>query len=278
MSEIPAATKLETDHQSRLRRVNVGKKFLQIFRSEGHSISDPLDKAVLPASIRYAMAYRGAQLSGKEVEILYKAGLPRPAFYLAMKAADAYNTVQTKMLQRLAKVQFNYDKLTIEDIRLGTATLNGQNGQNATSVAGEKLGQFSRHGFTGDLRAFDKVLSPALVQKPDASLFMVANYPYIALDVLAKHSLDKGNQLGVINPDHIGKNALSTGFIMEGQGSDFTINSLGQDFNMPEEAVIFDDVVREGKTRDIVMAWAGRSMVSPSFVSAGRVPVTTSRF
>jgi hypothetical protein len=278
MSETQIIAITDSDYQGRQRRVNLGQRILRPLRRGSHPVSDSQDRAVLPESIRYAMTYRGAQLSGAQVESLHRARLPRPAFYLAMKAADRYDTVQSEMLRRLAGVQFDYDQLSIDVIRLGTAVLNGQSGGNAKTVAGEKLGQFSRHGFMGDVKAFSRALTLALADKPDAPLFMVANYPYIALDELAEHSLGRGNQLGIINPDRLSQTEMPIGFMMEDQASDFTVRPLEHDFEMPPGAVIFDDVIREGKTRDTVMAWAAGAVISPTFVAAVQVPTGADSF
>ena len=267
MSETQTAVRAEAEPP---QPVNIGRRMLRFLLPGDRPVPD-----LLPESVRYAMEYRGAQLSGEDVESLL-AKHPRAAFYLSMKAADEHPMVQAEMLSRLAGRQFDYAKPSGEAemqaiIQLGTTILKGQPGGNATTVAGEKLGQFSRHGFTGDLDAFDRTLKFALTEKPKAPLFMVANYPYIALDVLARHSLAKGNLPGIINPDHLNKPESSPGFIMRGQGADFTINALESSFDTPPDTVIFDDVVRKGVTRSLVMAWAGRSAVTPVFVAATHV-------
>jgi hypothetical protein len=260
------------------RRKRIGTRVLDSLRGGSSSIPDSRNSAVLPEPIRYAMAHRGARLLGRDVETLHRVGLPRPAFYLAMKAASGHDAVQTEMLQRLAGLKFDYDRLSIEDIRPGTDRLDRQPGVNAVTVGGEKLGQFSRHGFTGDLDAFDRTLTTVLADRPKAPVFMVANYPYIAIDVLAEHSLERGNPLGVINPDVLGRTGSAAGFMIRSQVPGFTVEPLGQDFAVPEGSVIFDDVLREGKTRDAVMAWAGRTAADPTFVTATTQPVEAQFF
>jgi hypothetical protein len=212
------------------------------------------------------MQYRGAELTAEDIETLQVNGFPRAAFYLGVKAAESSVERQGTMLKKLASLGFDYQALSVEDIRVGTALMGVDN-----TVAGEKLGQYSRHGLSYDIHSFDVALQHALADKPTAPLYMVANYPYIALDVLASHSLKKGNSLGVINPDRLGQTELPVGLLMEGDGSALRVEAFMHDYVLPEGSVIFDDVIREGTTRDAVLAWAGGTAVSPTFVAAGRV-------
>jgi len=224
-------------------------------------------EGVLPWSVRFALQHRGAELTGKNIEDLYGNGLPRAAFYLALKAADASPDAQLQMLQRLADKRFNYFSLTASDIRVGTVVLGTEVGA-ADTVKGEKLGKLSLHGFSGELQAFDKTLTAELAGHPTSPLFMVANSPYIALDVLAKHSLAKGNALGVIKPNHLAQPTDSPGFLIEDTNGKFQVNRLDPDFQLPPDAVIFDDAVRQGTTSDAILEWAGASASSAIFIAA----------
>jgi len=224
---------------------------------------------ILPSDVRFAMQYRGAKLSAGHVEQLHTAGFPRAAYYLAMKAASEQHEAQIEMLRRLAASGFDYDQLGVEDIRVGTAAMDRVPGAEPGTVGGEKLGQFSRHGPTGDVESFDEVLGFELADRPDAALFIVANYPFIALDVMARHSLEKGNPLGIINPDHLAPSEYPLGFVMDNNSTGIEISPFGTDFRLPPGSVIFDDVVREGRTKEQVMSWAGDET---SFVTAISLP------
>src|SRR5665213_2780510 len=244
-------------------------RLVGLLRGDGRHDLSAQAHTILPSDVRFAMQYRGAQLSAGHVEKLHMGGFPRAAYYLAMKAASEQHEAQMKMLNRLAVSGFVYSRLGIEDIRIGTAALERGPGQEPGTVGGEKLGQFSRHGPTGDVESFDKVLDFELAGRPDAALFIVANYPFIALDVMARHSLEKGNKLGIINPDHLASSEYPLGFVMDGSPAGVEISPFGTDFRLPPGTVVFDDVVREGRTKERVMDWAGSEA---SFATAISLP------
>jgi len=261
MGEISGHSKTEGDGQaSESRPASLGHRLLGALRNR----RQPWDVEVLPQPVRHAMTYQGARLSGEGVESLHRSGFPRAAFYLGVKGVEFDHQLQAKMLRRLVALSFNYDELTLDDIRVSTDSMK----ERSTTVAAEKLGQFSRHGPMGDVEVFEQVLSNDLSGQPDTPLFMVASYPYLALDVLARHSLDKGSLLGVINPDFLGQPHLPIGFVMEGRTPSTTVEPIMDDYQMPPGAIIFDDVVRGGKTMNIVMDWAGDET---AFLAAMRV-------
>jgi hypothetical protein len=261
MGEIRRHTAAEGDDKdTQGRSAGLGRKLLGSLRNR----RQPWDVQVLPQPARYAMTYRGARLSGEEIESLQRNGFPRAAFYLGVKGVEFDHRLQARMLQRLAALSFQYEELDTEDIRVATDAMKAR----SSSVDAGKLGQFSRHGPMGDVEVFDEVLSNDLSGQSDTLLFMVASYPYIALDVLAKYSLAKGNPLGIVNPDFLGQSELPVGFVMEGNPPSTTVSPIMDDYRMPPGAVIFDDVLREGKTMNIVMEWAGDDV---AFMSAMRV-------
>ncbi len=249
MSEIRKHSAAEGNDKADRRPAGLGRRLLGSLRSGRQA----WDVEVLPEPVRYAMSYRGARLSGEEVESLQRNGFPRAAFYLGVKGVEFDHRLQARMLQKLASLSFEYERLELEDIRVGTAAMKAR----SSTVAAEKLGQFSRHGPMGDVEVFDEVLRNDLAGHTETPLFMVASYPFIALDVLAKYSLDEGGQLGVINPDFLGQGELPIGFVMEGKPPSTTVKPIMDDYRMPPGTVIFDDVIRFGKTMDTVMEWAG---------------------
>jgi len=224
---------------------------------------------ILPQRVRYAMNHGGAELSAKDIESLYFTGFRRAAFYLGIKAADTAPDVQASMLQSFGAQGFDYRKLELTDIQRGTEVLDSLPVTARRTVLGEKLAQLSRHGIEHELAAFDASLAASDTAYSTAPLFMVANYPYIALDVLARYSLKLSKPLGVINPDNIGDVSKRVGLLMEGPLHDLRVTELAQDYQMPAESTIFDDVIRHGTTRARVLNWAGEASVN--FVTTGRV-------
>ncbi len=219
----------------------------------------------LPFDVRYALQYRGSKLTGAEIAQLREDWQKPLAFYLAMKAAAGNTDIQAQLLKRLADIKFDYREVDIKDLK---PALDFRASQPETTVNGNKIPQYSRQGSLG-IRRFDTTLTGALEDKPDATLFMVADYPYVALDVLASHSLAKGNPLGILNPDLFGQTQQPVGFIFEHEGGGITVKGLNHDFERPEGAVIFDDAILHGNARNNVLSfWALESDSVPDFVAA----------
>lgn len=155
------------------------------------------DTRVLPDYVRFAFKYRETKLTPKEVERLFKGGFKRLGFYLAMKAAEDNDPIQAGLLQCMAKHHFNFGQLVPDDIGGALEHLENKPERDRFVVAG-KLGQVSRWGFRSWVEAFDTRLTQEEERLPDNPLLMVANSPYVGLDVLAMHSVLRGRALGIL--------------------------------------------------------------------------------
>lgn len=251
---LPEAQVGATANTGACRRL--GKKMVEFFRPP-----PPKQQRLLPPSVLYALSHRGAKLNSGEVESLQRSGFPRAAFYLALKSAEDHDGVQRGLLQTLADRRFDYSSLGVEDISPALRRMDDR----GTKVGGEKLGQFSRHGFDQSVATFDRTLNGTYAEQPRSSLFMVANYPFIAMDVLADHSLGTGNSLGILKPERLGQTAMPVGFMIEPGENGLTVRDLEPDFDRPPGSVVFDDVLRSGQVKGQVMEFWGDE--PPTFVT-----------
>jgi hypothetical protein len=232
------------------------------------------DQRTLPSSILFALAERGADLVADDVLTLQRNGLARPALYLSLKAAEDHDEAQRDLLQRTAELGFDYSALTGNDYHAALSFIRDRYNSSGPMVGGEKLGQFSRHGFGRSVNEFDSALRAANDTEPFTSVYMVANYPFIALDVLAKHSIDKGGQLSVIKPERLGQTTLSVGFdIKLSEDGGIIVDYLEHDFDRPSDGIIFDDVLNTGKVKNrVVDFWKDGEQNEPRFVAAVTMP------
>lgn len=224
---------------------------------------------ILPSDIRFALRYREAMLSPRDIERLVGSGFARLGFYLAMKAADNNDSVQAELLARVSARGFNVSETNLED--LGGA-LTHLNAQETPFVSGVKLGQVSRYGLEHWVNRFDQVIAAAQDKRPEAPVFIVANAPYIGLDVFARRSLDKGVSLAILKPNRFEQESLPVGLVLSPSNSGTNIDTLPFDFFRPPDAIVFDDVIHSGQVQDQVNNfWLRQATLPPHFISAATV-------
>lgn len=232
--------------------------------------SDPVSQPVLPTDVRFALRYRNARLSPKDIEALFNNGMANLGFYMTMKATETDDALQAGLIDRARSKGFDMSRLGGSDIAPALEYLGSQ----AVPYAkGDKLASVNRYGVDVWKGRFATVLGPILRNNPDSPLYVVANAPYIGLDELAGLTLEQGRSLNVLKPDRFGQAELPVGFTVE-PGSDGDIVSLSADFDRPPGAIVFDDTLRLGGVRDQVMEfWGQVPSGPPDFVAAFEVRV-----
>lgn len=232
--------------------------------------SEHRNPQVLPESVRMALGYDQAQLSTSHIESLMQARLQRLAFYLLMKSAENNNPIQKGLLHRMGELDYDFSGLTLND---ASPALEHLDSQPEPTVQGGKLAQVSRHGFQEWADLFDRTLTDKLEGKPEANLFMLANAPYIGFDVLAAHSLKKGLPLGILRPEQFMSQPDTDtviGYQLAPEPAGLSIAELAPDFERPESAVVFDDVIKSGGIRATTRGFWTQdgSSTPPDFVAS----------
>lgn len=227
------------------------------------------ESRILPFDVRFALQYRKAKISVKDIETLVKSGFLRFGFYLAMKSATEDDEIQATLLHKMANNGFDFSNLTINDIEPALERLRQKEDP---TVPGGKLAQVSRHGFRNWAVGFHNTLDKLDEAYPGAPLFTVADSTYYGIDVLAAHSVLQGRPLGILKPDRYKQPERPVGFVLEPGFPEITVSSLPNDFERPPGAVIFDDVLNSGSVlRKTVEYWSARTEDVPIFKTAVEV-------
>ena len=220
---------------------------------------------ILPSDVRFALQYRDGQLKTGDVDKLFRNGLQPLGFYMAMKASKDNDAVQADLLDRAAANNFDLTRLRPAD---ATGAMKHLETQSPPSVEGKKLHSvMSLHGIKGWSGRFTEAIAPALSQKPESELFMVAHAPYVGIDELAALSLLRGRRLGILKPERLLQTEQPVGFMLEPRSQGVDITALSHDFDRPDQAIIFDDALAKGAARDRVMNFWGAES-SPDFITA----------
>ncbi|MBW3568827.1 hypothetical protein KY385_01730 [Candidatus Parcubacteria bacterium] len=182
-----------------------------------------------------------------------------------MKATDENDSIQERLLRRVASHRFDLSLATSDDF---TDALSYFEDQPDPTVKGVKLAQVSRRGFGSSIKNFHRTIQPKLEVDDRPELFMVADAPYIGLDALAVHSLKRGYSMGILKPTRFEQPDLPVGFMIEPADIGVNISPLAHDFPRPENALLFDEIVNTGSVRDKTLAFWGPQQPQPDFVTA----------
>lgn len=203
-------------------------------------------------------------LQPREIEQLFANRLGAFGFYTVMKAAENADDIQAELLKRALA----YDKLSDFSAHDARNALGHLATQASSFVEAGKLHKISLRGVGLWTDGFIDVIEPALGSDPEATLFLVANAPYIGFDKIAAASLRRGRALGILKPSRFGQTEKPVGFMMESSSSGVEVYPLGHDFIRPDHAIVFDDILATGTVHSqIDDFWGG----SPPFITALRL-------
>lgn len=224
--------------------------------------------STLPWSISFALQHRGAALYSKDVRPLFRTNIANLGFYLLMKATDDNDALQADLLRHAYRAGFQYDRIPSG---LVDTALTHLDRQKPPQVSGAKLGIVSRAGFSNWTDRFAMTLDATVGE--DDTLFMVANAPYVGLHEIAQRSLLRARNLGILKPSRLESPELPVGFLLQPEGTSVDVLPLAHDFQRPDGAVVFDDVLHRGTVRrSVVDYWTRDGAEQPRFVTAVTVP------
>lgn len=238
---------------------------------------------VLPERVRFGLQHGEAMLTSREIRSLFGANFGDLGFYLTMKASEGHDSLQKGLLTKVAQHDFDPSRMTVEDASealdamrareevAARSTSNAIEARRASGVQGGKLGEVSRHNFRDWSETFDPVLTTVFERDPETELFVMANAPYIGLDVLARHTIRRGRPLSVLRPNDFDQPDRPVGWRIEPNGGKVTIVELPNDFQRPENGVVFDDTTRSGKNRNTVSRYWSRGGNKPPEYTAAHI-------
>lgn len=224
------------------------------------------DDLILPYSIRTALANKEGNANSRDIASLFVDAhhQQRFGFYMLMKAAFDNDELQKRLLTETADHRFDFRRLDGEYAAPGLEYLAQHR---KSTVEAVKLAEISRKGMGTWLSKYNTVLGEHAPNYKE--VFVLAYAPLIGFDVLAKHTLLEGKPLSILKPGRYNTHDLPVGFKLEmgaGPGGGMDITELPNDFERPESALIFDDIVARGTARDTALEfWSRGDATQPDF-------------
>ncbi|MCA9332724.1 hypothetical protein KDA00_02520 [Candidatus Saccharibacteria bacterium] len=220
------------------------------------------DRLPLPFDIRYALRYKEATLDSDDIGTLFNSRFSRFGFMILMKACEDNENAQIDLLKLACSREGNISGLSLTDVEPILES------NPSISADGTKIALISRHGMSNWLERYEATLQ--VHASESQQLFALANSTLVAFDILYKHSIERDQSLSILKPSSIEQGKAIVGFHIGQSATGLTFDVLTRDFNRPTGAVILDDVMRTGSTRDAVLDfWSNDSNLQPDFVAVG---------
>lgn len=198
---------------------------------------------ILPSDVRYALQYREAALGPSEVLDLVRNGFEREATYMALKALKDNPEAQRTAIEHIASASLHSESTNLrsslkEQVELLVPMLPPE-----TKVAGMKLAQLSRQGFSH----WEKIYQDASERyaKNQEATYLVGHSMFVGLGEFVRSHAEHEKPLHVLMPDFIKEPSLAmAGYRIEGDSVSF----LQKDFERDAQAIVLDDMLTTGET------------------------------
>ncbi len=227
---------------------------LDIFRRK-EQVAKETQPATLPADVRYALQYRGAQLNREETFDLVRNGFEPEGLYVFLKSTEQNPEAQLSLLQQLVRTVGDEGNTNDQTVIRKFVEENAPKLPDY-SVGAMKLAQFSRQGFEYWRGGFaEKAREAADRVNPT---FIVAHATFIGLLPFIREHARAHKPLYVLSPFLIKDTNSPVGGYRIEHGS---VEFLPKDFRREPGSIIIDDVRHTGSAERLIEAfwnaWTG---------------------
>lgn len=216
------------------------------------------DIAPLPFDVRFALRYRGTDMTSTDIADLAR-NFSRLSFYLLIKGLDTKPECQLTTMQEAAEFGFDSSRFPVGFIADKAKVLDAK-------TKGTKIAAFYRRGMSNVINAFSASAHELDQTIKQDRCAVVAYSMIVGLPEFAQHMRDDGGRLLVINANKERAEDKNDGLQIVRDGDRFSVSRLGVDFIRPDGAVIVDDMAGTGSTfESITDLWTADGSPTPEF-------------